>query len=56
MSNVRTCEKSSLLLLELLVDGLEEGDDALRAHLVPLDEHHLEPVVQVLDLAAHLGV
>ena len=51
-----TCEKPRLLLGELLVDGLEDGRDSVLARLVPLDQHHLEPVVQVLDLAAHLGV
>ena len=51
-----TCEKPRLLLGELLVDGLEDRRDSVLARLVPLDQHHLEPVVQVLDLAAHLGV
>lgn len=53
---VNTCEKPRLLLGELLVDGLEDGRDSILARLVPLDQHHLEPIVQVLDLAAHLGV
>ena len=51
-----TSEEPRLLLGELLVDGLEDGGDSVLARLVPLDQHHLEPVVQVLDLAAHLGV
>ena len=51
-----TREKPRLLLGELLVDGLEDRRDSVLARLVPLDQHHLEPVVQVFNLAAHLGV